>query len=32
MVLIGGFVWGGFAYFLVRALKSERAQGHDDRP
>ncbi len=30
MVLIGGFVWGGFTFFLVRALRSERAHRHGD--
>ncbi len=30
LVLIGGFVWGGFTFFLVRALRSERARSHSD--
>ncbi len=27
LVLICGLVWGGFAFFLTRALKSERTRG-----
>ncbi len=29
LVLICGFVWGGFAFFLVRAIKSERSRPQD---
>ena len=29
LVLICGTVWGGFAYFLVRALRSERSRVRD---
>ncbi len=29
MILICGFVWGGFSFFLVRALKSERSRPQD---
>lgn len=29
LVLIGGFVWGGFTVFLVRALRSERSRSRD---
>jgi len=28
-VLICGFVWGGFTFFLVRALKSERSRARN---
>lgn len=30
MVLVGGFVWGGFLFLLVRAIRSEA--GKADRP
>ena len=30
LILICGFVWGGFTVFLVRALRSERAQRRGD--
>lgn len=29
LVLIGGFVWGGFTVFLIRALRSERSRSRD---
>ena len=29
MVLICGLVWGGFTFFLVRALRSERSRAQD---
>ena len=29
LVLICGFVWGGFTLFLVRALRSERSRPQD---
>lgn len=29
LVLICGAVWGGFAFFLVRALRSERSRPQD---
>ena len=29
LILIGGFVWGGFTMFLVRALRSERSRSQD---
>ena len=29
MVLICGLVWGGFTFFLVRALKSERSRAQN---
>lgn len=32
MVLIGSLVWGGFLFFLVRAVRSESAKGRGDRP
>lgn len=30
MVLIGSIVWGGFLFFLVRALRSESAKRSAD--
>lgn len=29
LILIGGFVWGGFTMFLIRALRSERSRSQD---
>ena len=29
LILIGGFVWGGFTMFLVRALRSERSRSRN---
>ncbi len=26
MVLVGGFVWGGFAFLLLKAVRSESAK------
>ena len=31
LVLVGGFVWGGFLLLLVRAVRSEAAKaGHEE--
>lgn len=29
LILIGGFVWGGFTMFLLRALRSERSRSRN---
>lgn len=30
LVLIGGFVWGGFLLILMTALRKERAKGGEE--
>ncbi len=32
MILILGFVWGGFAIILVTALRKESGKTRDERP
>ncbi len=32
MILVCGFVWGGFGLLLIRAFRSERSQGEEGEP